>query len=247
MISRYSIAHFMIILMIPTIVLVNNLSGQVEYGELGSTEVNKQTDKNGAITFNGFYGKYRMVASTPDGQYKQFELNHNNFKENNPCSVMVSVAKIPWRGRSFTGFICGLLHGSQFYIFATHNNSRVLKLDYSSSHEKASLAIAKKEMVLEIYANAAALVDPEMCGKCNDYDTAIISLKFKGGSIGVIENSRLSVHGSENWVEVLGSKGTLTTSNPIQSTAVLRSEKGICHEKPIAAVIKNIPAYIQFL
>ncbi len=99
--------------------------------------------------------------------------------------------------------------------------------------------------VVEVYANATALVDPEMCNRCNDYDTAVISLKFEDGSIGIIENSRKAAHGNEQRVEVLGSEGAVTISSPTPSLAVISTAKGICHEKPENAVIKNIPAYIE--
>lgn len=99
--------------------------------------------------------------------------------------------------------------------------------------------------VVEVYANATALVDPEMCSKFNDYDTAIISLKFEDGSIGIIENCRQAAHGNEQRVEVLGSKGAVAILSPTPSTAIISTAKGICHEKPENAVIKNIPAYIE--
>jgi hypothetical protein len=40
-------------------------------------------------------------------------------------SLMLSVAVIPWLGRSFAGFIIGLLHGGEIHRFATYNRSKI--------------------------------------------------------------------------------------------------------------------------
>jgi hypothetical protein len=40
-------------------------------------------------------------------------------------SLMLSVAVIPWVGRSFAGFIIGLLHDGVIHRFATYNRSRI--------------------------------------------------------------------------------------------------------------------------
>ncbi len=50
-------------------------------------------------------------------------LQSNNFDHNDPCSLMLSIAKIPWRGRSFTDSICGILHGDDFHTMATYNGA----------------------------------------------------------------------------------------------------------------------------
>jgi hypothetical protein len=44
-------------------------------------------------------------------------------------SLMVSVAKIPWRKHFFTGFIVGLLHKQTLYRFATYTNARIRKIE----------------------------------------------------------------------------------------------------------------------
>ena len=65
--------------------------------------------------------------------------------------------------------------------------------------------------VTEVYANATCLVDPEI-GKAGDVDTAVISLKFANGAIGVIDNSRRAAYGYDQRVEVFGSKGAAAAS-----------------------------------
>ncbi|MBZ4644512.1 MAG: iolG, partial [Clostridia bacterium] len=66
--------------------------------------------------------------------------------------------------------------------------------------------------VEEVYAQGAVLVDPAI-GEAGDVDTAVITLKFKNGAIGIIDNSRKAVYGYDQRVEVFGSKGCVTVSN----------------------------------
>ena len=49
--------------------------------------------------------------------------------------------------------------------------------------------------VEEVYAAGAVLVDPAI-GEAGDVDTAVVTLKFKGGTIATIDNSRRA--GSSN-------------------------------------------------
>ncbi len=87
--------------------------------------------------------------------------------------------------------------------------------------------------VEEVYALAAVRIDSDIGKVCSDYDTAITSLKFKDGSIGVIDNCRKASHGYDQRVEVLGSKGTAAILNDTPSTAVLSDDNGVCYEKPL--------------
>jgi len=66
--------------------------------------------------------------------------------------------------------------------------------------------------VTEVYTNATVLVDPEI-GKAGDVDTAIITLTFSNGAIGVIDNSRKAVYGYDQRVEIFGSKGMACADN----------------------------------
>ncbi len=64
----------------------------------------------------------------------------------------------------------------------------------------------------EIYASAAVRVDPRI-GEVGDVDTALITLKFAGGALGSIDNSRQAVYGYDQRVEVFGSGGVLRSEN----------------------------------
>jgi tocopherol cyclase len=50
---------------------------------------------------------------------------HSNTFETTGTSVMLSVARIPWLGNHFTGFIAFVLHAGTLYRFATYNRSRI--------------------------------------------------------------------------------------------------------------------------
>ena len=86
--------------------------------------------------------------------------------------------------------------------------------------------------VVEVYTSGAVLVDPEI-GKAGDVDTAVITLKFENGAIGVIDNSRKAAYGYDQRVEVFGSKGCITVSNDTPSSAVLSTGDGVYSEKPM--------------
>jgi myo-inositol 2-dehydrogenase/D-chiro-inositol 1-dehydrogenase len=66
--------------------------------------------------------------------------------------------------------------------------------------------------VIEVYTKASVLVDPAI-GKAGDVDTAIITLSFANGALGVIDNSRKAVYGYDQRVEIFGSKGMVSTDN----------------------------------
>ncbi|MBQ4243868.1 MAG: inositol 2-dehydrogenase [Clostridia bacterium] len=86
--------------------------------------------------------------------------------------------------------------------------------------------------VTEVYANATCLVDPAI-GEAGDVDTAIISLKFANGAIGVIDNSRRAAYGYDQRVEVFGSKGAAVASNDTPTNVVYMGADGVVSDKPL--------------
>ena len=62
--------------------------------------------------------------------------------------------------------------------------------------------------VEEISAWGAVLIDPAI-GELGDVDTGMITMRFKNGALGVIQNSRRSAYGYDVRSEVFGSKGKL--------------------------------------
>jgi myo-inositol 2-dehydrogenase/D-chiro-inositol 1-dehydrogenase len=85
--------------------------------------------------------------------------------------------------------------------------------------------------VTEVNAVGSVLVDPEI-GAAGDVDTAVVTLKFENGAIGIIDNSRKAVYGYDQRVEVFGSEGCARNENDIPNTAVLSNESGTSYENP---------------
>jgi len=79
--------------------------------------------------------------------------------------------------------------------------------------------------VEEVYAVGGVLVDP-MIGEVGDIDTAVVTLQFRNGAIGVIDNSREAVYGYDQRVEVFGSAGMVSVVNPKPHTAVHSGREG---------------------
>lgn len=65
---------------------------------------------------------------------------------------------------------------------------------------------------VSIYAEADVLIDPKI-GQLGDFDTAVSTLKFKKGTIVVIDDSRKAVYGYDQRIEVFGSKGMISNKN----------------------------------
>lgn len=86
--------------------------------------------------------------------------------------------------------------------------------------------------VVEVHAQGAVLVD-EGIGKAGDVDTAIVTLRFANGALGVIDNSRKAVYGYDQRVEVFGSKGSAAAENDTQSTVRLSTETRVSSDKPL--------------
>lgn len=85
------------------------------------------------------------------------------------------------------------------------------------------------EDVVEVFAAASCLVDPEI-GRQGDVDTARTVLKSASGRICVISNTRRSGYGYDQRVEAFGSRGMLAAGNAVESTLVTLTEAGALSE-----------------
>lgn len=84
----------------------------------------------------------------------------------------------------------------------------------------------------EVYAAGAVLVDPAI-GKAGDVDTAIVTLQFESGALGVIDNSRRAAYGYDQRVEVFGDKGAAAAENDSPNTVRLSTDAGVMADKPL--------------
>jgi len=84
----------------------------------------------------------------------------------------------------------------------------------------------------EIYTTGGVMVDPEI-GKLGDLDTALIVLRFRGGVIATIDNSRRAIYGYDQRVEILGSKGMIATGNCYPNQAVISTGEAVQRDLPL--------------
>ena len=86
--------------------------------------------------------------------------------------------------------------------------------------------------VTEVYTKAAVLVDPAI-GRAGDVDTAIITLTFANGAIGVIDNSRKAVYGYDQRVEIFGSRGMAVADNNFPENHRYFADDGVHGSLPL--------------
>ena len=84
---------------------------------------------------------------------------------------------------------------------------------------------------VSISATASSIVDSDI-GAAGDFDTAIVTLRYAGGELAVIKNSRRAVYGYDQRVELLGSKGLLQAQNMLENTVVKSGIHGVTGAKP---------------
>ena len=79
--------------------------------------------------------------------------------------------------------------------------------------------------VVEVFAKGSCLIDPAI-GEAGDVDTAMVMLTHANGCLTTINNSRKSVYGYDQRVEVFGSKGRAMSDNPPVHTGTVLTEEG---------------------
>lgn len=83
-----------------------------------------------------------------------FWMQTNHFSKPG-ISMKVSVAKIPWLGSSFTGFIAGISLQNRLIQFTTYNGTRLLRS--FADKDKVELIMDNKKYRLEILAHREAV------------------------------------------------------------------------------------------
>jgi hypothetical protein len=85
----------------------------------------------------------------------------NNFM-NSDASIMMSIAKIPWLGSYFTGFLGFLYFKGTFYPFSTYHKSKITALKLAD--EKLTISFEGKKFKLTVIAtlqNSGILLAPK--------------------------------------------------------------------------------------
>ena len=88
----------------------------------------------------------------------------NNF-EDKSSSVMLSIAKIPWRGSFFIGFIAFLSREGKTEGFATYNGAKVMSLlRINDSSTNIRIRKGKKQLDISVKKSAASVLKAPVSG-----------------------------------------------------------------------------------
>ncbi|MCC8023491.1 MAG: inositol 2-dehydrogenase [Clostridiales bacterium] len=86
--------------------------------------------------------------------------------------------------------------------------------------------------VEEVFVHAGVMVDPAI-GEAGDVDTAVVSMKFENGALGVIDNSRKAAYGYDQRLEAFGSAGAAKAGNDTPTQVTLLGKDGVVADKPL--------------
>lgn len=101
------------------------------------------------------------------------------------------------------------------------------------------------EEVEEVYAVGSVKVDPEI-GKAGDIDTALVTLTFKNGIVGTIDNSRRAVYGYDQRAEVFGSKGMARSENNTPNRVQLSGTDRVSEDLPLNFFVERyVESYVD--
>jgi myo-inositol 2-dehydrogenase / D-chiro-inositol 1-dehydrogenase len=92
--------------------------------------------------------------------------------------------------------------------------------------------------VEDVFAVAAVLDTPAI-GEAGDVDTAVVTLRFASGAIGTISNTRRSVYGYDQRVELLTSDGAVRIDNNYPNTAIISDAHNVRRDLPLHFFIER--------
>ena len=93
----------------------------------------------------------------------------------------------------------------------------------------------------EVSASGAVRVDPAI-GEAGDIDTAVVSVRYRSGALGVITNSRHAVYGYDQKAEILGSLGSVACENNTPDRIIRQTDAGVVHSKPLYFFLERYQA-----
>jgi hypothetical protein len=88
----------------------------------------------------------------------------NNFRNRN-ASLFISVAKIPWLGRFFTGLIAFLYLDGKFHLFTTYNGSDIADVIRNNRHTSLTLSNKQSKLRISIIMNVDGDLKAPVSGK----------------------------------------------------------------------------------
>jgi myo-inositol 2-dehydrogenase/D-chiro-inositol 1-dehydrogenase len=94
---------------------------------------------------------------------------------------------------------------------------------------------------MEVYAAAAALVDP-LIGAAGDFDSAALTLKTASGRLCQISNSRRATYGYDQRVEIHGAHGLLRAANATATTVESAGARGFTTDPALPFFLERYDA-----
>jgi myo-inositol 2-dehydrogenase / D-chiro-inositol 1-dehydrogenase len=88
------------------------------------------------------------------------------------------------------------------------------------------------EEPVEVSAFGSCLIDKQV-GKIGDFDSVMVLLRTRSGRLCHINNSRRSVYGYDQRIEVLGAKGRLSAGNRMPTTVERADAESVSVDKPL--------------
>jgi tocopherol cyclase len=112
----------------------------VNHNLAGTIELNRQVID---FTNGKGYIEKDWGTSFPES-WIWIQCNHFNSED---ASFMLSIAKIPWIGKYFIGFLGFLYNEKKFYNFATYNRSRVTRLEKTDN--SLEIGVLNKDFIID--------------------------------------------------------------------------------------------------
>ncbi len=108
-------------------------------------------------------------------------LQSNHFSTGD-ISVMFSVAKIPWMGRHFMGFISFLRIKDKIMLFSTYSKAKIVAMRHEENKFKVIMADRHRKMELEAIPSAGGILKAPKNGLMNrdilETITAVVRIKL---------------------------------------------------------------------
>ncbi|MFV0245364.1 MAG: inositol 2-dehydrogenase [Qingshengfaniella sp.] len=99
------------------------------------------------------------------------------------------------------------------------------------------------ELPVTVSAVGTSVVNPDIAA-AGDVDTAVVTMTYADGSIGVIRNSRRAGYGYDQRLELLGSGGMLQVENMLENQVKKSTADGVLTAKPTYFFLERyMPAF----
>lgn len=140
--------------------------------------------------------------------------------------------------------------GTPFIVNITSRDPEPPSLEYlkvcggiffdTTVHDFDMARFVTGDEIVEVYATGNVLVD-ERIGELGDLDTTMVTLKFKSGAVGSINNSRRTGYSYDQRVEVFGSVGCAIAQNETPNRVELTDPEGTHRDVPLFFNIERYP------